>query len=106
MLAGVFGRQERAQEFVDDLVKYAANPSLLPDVRKLTARASSSTGEDDALDDDLDVIVAAVERTRLADINDLMGNELELKATAPTFVPGTMVRMFVGLEVQELHCVV
>lgn len=65
---------------MDDLVKYATNPALVPEAPRRQA------------DDELDVIAAAFERARLADINDVLSGDGELKASAPTFVPGTLVQ--------------
>ncbi|KAG3120265.1 hypothetical protein PI124_g400 [Phytophthora idaei] len=73
--------EERAQEFVDELAKLADNPAQLTDAAM--ALAAQSNGD-----------------TRIEDdINKILAQDEELKASAPTFVP----RKFLSPVVAEFH---
>ncbi|KAG7376456.1 hypothetical protein PHYPSEUDO_013383 [Phytophthora pseudosyringae] len=73
--------EERAQEFVDELAKLADNPAQLTDAAM--AMAAQSHG-DKRIEDD---------------INRMLAQDEELKASAPTFVP----RKFLSPVVAEFH---
>ncbi|KUF79193.1 NEDD4-binding protein 2 [Phytophthora nicotianae] len=73
--------EERAQEFVDELAKLSDNPAQLTDAAM--ALAAQSNG-DKRIEDD---------------INKILAQDEELKASAPTFVP----RKFLSPVVPEFH---
>ncbi|OWZ08295.1 hypothetical protein PHMEG_00019184 [Phytophthora megakarya] len=73
--------EERAQDFVDELAKLADNPTQLTDAAM--AMAAQSNG-DKRIEDD---------------INKILAQDEELKASAPTFVP----RKFLSPVVAEFH---
>ncbi|KAF4039730.1 Smr domain [Phytophthora infestans] len=73
--------EERAQEFVDELAKLADNPAQLTDAAMaLAAQSNGNTSIED-------------------DINKILAQDEELKASAPTFVP----RKFLSPVVAEFH---
>ncbi|DAZ98013.1 TPA: hypothetical protein N0F65_004503 [Lagenidium giganteum] len=77
--------EEKAQEFVDDLVKFAKNSALLSG---LALHSPDPTTSDDN-DGSADVMVEpSIMSSTLANIDDLASETAELKASAPTFVPG------------------
>jgi hypothetical protein len=116
--------QDKAQELVDDLVKYFANPSLLADANRRHACGGGGVTSGVSDDDDDDALMNKLAESIIKDddddehahgvkpqgqmggsystsgIHDILAADGELKADAPLFVPNTS---SVGLRYGSLH---